>query len=54
MPSGSEVTDMFSDRHVATVDDLASFHVELAPHQGMALLVCRAAGPDEEPEPAAG
>jgi hypothetical protein len=47
MQSGSEVLDMFNDRHVATVDDLSSFHVDLAPHQGMALLVCRA--PDPEP-----
>ena len=44
MPPGSEVVDMFSDAHVGTVDDLSSFHVELTPHQGMALLVCRAAG----------
>ena len=39
--AGSEVLDMFTDQHVATVDDLSSFHVELRPHGGMALLVCR-------------
>ena len=36
---GSTVTDMFHDDVVATVDDLSSFHVELRPHGGMALLV---------------
>jgi len=40
---GSTVTDMFHDDVVATVDDLSSFHVELRPHGGMALLVSRAA-----------
>jgi trehalose synthase len=45
---GSEVRDMFDDHHVATVDDLSSFHVELAPHGGMALLVCRTAEPDAD------
>jgi hypothetical protein len=40
---GSEVTNMFDDHPVATVDDLSSFHVELRPHDGMALLVRRAA-----------
>jgi trehalose synthase len=39
---GSDVVDMFDDRHVGKVDDLSSFHVELAPHEGRALLVCRA------------
>jgi hypothetical protein len=34
---------MFDDRPVATVDDLSSFHVELRPHEGMALLVQRVA-----------
>jgi trehalose synthase len=42
----SDVRDMFDDHHVATVDDLSSFHVELAPHGGMALLVCRAVETD--------
>jgi hypothetical protein len=40
---GSEVRNMFDDTHLATVDDLSSFHVELRPHGGMALLVRRAA-----------
>ena len=39
---GSAVTDMFHDTEVATVDDLSSFHVELRPHGGLALLVTRA------------
>jgi hypothetical protein len=39
---GSDVVDMFDDRHVGKVDDLSSFHVELAPHEGRALLVSRA------------
>ena len=43
---GMQVRDMFDDHHVATVDDLSSFHVELPPHGGMALLVCRAPEPD--------
>jgi hypothetical protein len=43
---GSDVRDMFNDQQVATVDDLSSFHVELPPHGGMALLVCQAA-PDD-------
>ena len=36
---------MFDDSEVATVDDLSSFHVELRPHGGMALLVTRAPSP---------
>ena len=40
---GSDVRNMFDDTHLATVDDLSSFHVELRPHGGMALLVSRAA-----------
>ena len=40
---GSVVRDMFDDTPLTTVDDLSSFHVELRPHGGMALLVCRAA-----------
>jgi hypothetical protein len=43
---GSEVSDMFDDSPVATVDDLSSFHVELRPHGGRALLVRRAAPED--------
>ena len=40
---GSTVVDMFDDRQVGMVDDLFSFHVELAPHEGRSLLVCRTA-----------
>ncbi|PRC42682.1 maltose alpha-D-glucosyltransferase, partial [Mycobacterium sp. ITM-2017-0098] len=39
LPPGSEVSDMFSGRHLATVDDLHSFSVELVAHQGLSLLV---------------
>ena len=45
---GSAVTDMFHDTEVATVDDLSSFHVELRPHGGLALLVTRAPSPSPE------
>ena len=45
---GSAVTDMFYDTAVATVDDLSSFHVELGPHEGMALLVTRAPSPEDD------
>jgi hypothetical protein len=38
-----QVRNMFDDTPLTTVDDLSSFHVELRPHGGMALLVCRAA-----------
>ena len=44
------MTNMFDDSEVATVDDLSSFHVELRPHGGMALLVTRA--PEPEPDDA--
>lgn len=47
LPSGSEVSDMFSGRHLATVDDLHSFGVELAAHQGLSLLV---EAPPEHPD----
>lgn len=36
---GSEVTDAFSGEDVGTVDDLHSFHVQLRPYEGTALLV---------------
>ncbi len=42
---GSLVTDMFSDRRVAEVDDLLSFSVALEAHEGLSLLVT----PREEP-----
>ena len=36
---GSEVSDMFTSKPVASVDDLHSFVVDLEPHQGHSLLV---------------
>ena len=45
LPPGSEVSDMFSGRPLATVDDLHSFGVELVAHQGLSLLV-EAPAPD--------
>jgi len=39
LPPGAEVSDMFSGKHVGTVDDLHSFAVEMARHHGMSLLV---------------
>ena len=43
---GDVVLDMFHDDQLATVDDLSSFQVELAPHGGLALLVRPADEPD--------
>jgi trehalose synthase len=48
LPSGGQVSDMFSGQHLATVDDLHSFAVELPPHHGMSLLV---EAPEESQEP---
>jgi hypothetical protein len=39
---------MFHDTEVATVDDLSSFHVELRPHGGLALLVTLPLAPEED------
>jgi trehalose synthase len=39
LPPGGEVSDMFSGKGLATVDDLHSFAVELPAHHGMSLLV---------------
>ena len=39
LPPGGRVSDMFSGKPLATVDDLHSFAVELPPHHGMSLLV---------------
>ena len=39
LPSGSRISDMFSGKDFTAVDDLHSFAVEMAPHQGMSLLV---------------
>ena len=36
---GSLLVDMFTDSEIGEVDDLNSFAVELAPHQGLSLLV---------------
>jgi trehalose synthase len=47
LPPGAAVSDMFSGKHVATVDDLCSFAVDMPPHHGMALLV--EAPSDEDP-----
>ncbi|HET6918102.1 MAG TPA: maltose alpha-D-glucosyltransferase [Jiangellaceae bacterium] len=38
-PAGATVTDMFTDRRIADVDDLNSFSVSLAGHAGLPLLV---------------
>ena len=39
LPPGSRISDMFSGKDFTAVDDLHSFAVEMAPHQGMSLLV---------------
>ena len=39
LPAQAVVTDMFSGRDIAHVDDLHSFPVEMHAHQGMSLLV---------------
>jgi trehalose synthase len=39
LPPGSRVSDMFTGKEFAVVDDLHSFAVEMEPHQGMSLLV---------------
>ncbi|BBZ36141.1 maltose alpha-D-glucosyltransferase [Mycolicibacterium confluentis] len=44
LPAGGHVSDMFSGKSLATVDDLHSFAVDMPPHHGLALLV-------EAPEP---
>jgi trehalose synthase len=44
---GSVVRNMFSRDEVATVDDLASFHVEMSAPEGLALLVCQREVGDE-------
>ena len=50
LPPGSAVSDMFSGNHLATVDDLFSFSVEMPAHHGMALLV-EAPVSEDEPTP---
>jgi len=39
LPPGARVSDMFSGKHVAAVDDLSSFAVDMPAHHGMSLLV---------------
>ncbi|MGK2880912.1 MAG: maltose alpha-D-glucosyltransferase [Mycobacterium sp.] len=39
LPPGSSVSDMFTGKPLATVDDLHSFSVDMPAHHGMALLV---------------
>jgi trehalose synthase len=39
LPPGAHVSDMFSGKPLATIDDLSSFAVHLQPYQGMSLLV---------------
>ena len=39
LAAGAVVSDMFTSRDIATVDDLLGFTVELEPHQGHSLLV---------------
>jgi hypothetical protein len=46
LPPGAAVSDMFSGKPLAAVDDLHSFAIEMEPHQGMSLLV---EAPDDDP-----
>jgi trehalose synthase len=46
LPPDAQVSDMFSGKPVATIDDLHSFTVHLQPYQGMSLLV-EASDPDD-------
>ncbi|WP_029113671.1 maltose alpha-D-glucosyltransferase [Mycobacterium sp. URHB0044] len=46
LPPDAQVSDMFSGKPVATIDDLHSFAVHLQPYQGMSLLV-EASDPDD-------
>ena len=39
LPPGGEVSDMFTGKSIASVDDLHSFAVEMPPHHGMSLLI---------------
>jgi trehalose synthase len=48
LPPGAQVSDMFSGKPVATIDDLHSFTAHLQPYQGMSLLV-EASGHDDLP-----
>lgn len=48
LPPQAVVTDMFSGKALAHVDDLHSFPVEMPPHHGMSLLVEAPPPPDDE------
>ena len=39
LPSGAQVSDMFTGTPIGSIDDLHSFTVEMPPHHGMSLLV---------------
>ena len=52
LPPSAVVTDMFSGKVVATVDDLHSFAVEMPTHHGMSLLV-EAKADEDGPDAAA-
>jgi trehalose synthase len=39
LPAGAAVSDMFSGKHIATIDDLSSFAVDMPAYHGMSLLV---------------
>ena len=47
LPPGALVSDMFTGKSLATVDDLHSFAVEMPAHHGMALLIEL---PEQDPE----
>ncbi|WP_304111670.1 maltose alpha-D-glucosyltransferase [Mycolicibacterium bacteremicum] len=51
LPPQAAVTDMFSGKALAHVDDLHSFPVEMPPHHGMSLLVEAPPPPDDEVAP---
>jgi trehalose synthase len=48
LPPGGVVSDMFTGKSLATVDDLNSFAVEMPPHHGMSLLVEAPETPESE------
>ncbi len=51
LPPDAIVSDMFSGKHIAHVDDLHSFAVEMPAHHGMSLLVQRQPVEDEPDDP---
>jgi trehalose synthase len=52
LPPGSTVSDMFTGKPIATVDDLHSFSVEMPAHHGMSLLVEAPIEPEDDEPPA--